>query len=713
MIQILVSLFCAWAVIISTFRQHVASAIDVDDLLSQMTVEEKVGQMMQIDIATFVADKETGTIDFNLMQSWISKYGIGSMLNTIYSGGAVAGKVGWTPEEWRQFIFTMQTFTQNSTRLKIPILYGIDSIHGASYIYGSTLFPHAIGVAASFNKDWGYSTGQIAAKDTRAAGIPWLFAPVLGLALQPLWSRFEETFGEDPYLASVMAASVIKGMQAPVDDQGIPSVAAACMKHFIAYSDPVDGHDRSPVLLADRVMQQLYRPAFQAAIDAGVLTAMESYNEEGGVPMASSSQYLKRLLRSPIEMNFTGMMVTDYREIENLNDWHHVAASVKEAVQLAMDDTSIDMSMIPLDASFYDDLVALVASGAVPISRIDESVRRILVLKDKLGLFNDPVPPLDDPLLKTVGSDGDWELSLNVSRDTLTLLKNSGGALPLNAKQDHVLVTGPTAASIVAQAASWTFHWQGASSDSEFQRGITILDAVKQAFTNVEYVPGPAMNSSSYTLDEATISTLANIDAVVVCVGEGTYAEKPGDIDDLALPAGQSEYVQALRANSPDLKIITIIVSGRPRLLNGIVEASSAVIHAYRPGPLGGQAVAEALTGQLVPSGRLPFTYPKNSGDVSYHYHHKTNDQCTFTSSTGRYYAPCEVEWAFGTGLSYTEFQYSQYSVYPTAINENSQVAISVSITNVGTTYRAGHVATLFLFDLYRRVTPEYKLLKR
>jgi beta-glucosidase len=455
-----------------------SSAVDVEKIMSSMTLREKIGQLAQYDISAFW-DSTSKSINWEKVATWQRKYHFGSMLNSVFSGGSIDGKTGWNASEWRMFMHQLQEVTESSQKntTKVPLIFGIDSIHGGTFIYGSTLFPQAINLAATFNRTHAYIQGAITGKDTRAAAIPWIFAPVLGLALTPAWARFPETFGEDPYLAAEMGASVIRGIQTVVQDGGTPRQAAACMKHFIAYSDPVNGHDRSPVMLPDRVLQQLYRPSFQAAIDAGVMTAMESYNEVGGIPMVSSKDYLQTLLRSPWRMNFTGMMVTDYQEILNLNYWHYVAASERDALELVLTDTSIDMSMIPFNENFVDQLEELVKLEKVPESRIDASVRRVLELKNDLGLFESFVPDIIDPLVDSVGSDSDWAASLQSARDSITLLKNNQNILPLS-KTSTVFLTGPTCDSLVSQSGGWTFHWQGASSNEEFTKGSTVKSSL-------------------------------------------------------------------------------------------------------------------------------------------------------------------------------------------------------------------------------------------
>ena len=391
--------------------------------------------------------------------------------------GAINDKVGWSAQEWRTVMYNIQVMAQE---LGLPpIMYGLDSIHGATYVYGAAMFPQAINIGASFNPQLAYDSGLITGKDTRAAGVPWIFSPVLGLALQPLWARFGETFGEDPYLAAQMGSMLIQGLQSEDNGyEGFPPRGGACMKHFIGYSEPNNGHDRSPVTMADRLMRQLFLPSFKAAVDAGVMSAMESYNSLGGVPMVTSTEYLTNLLR--FEMNFTGPLVTDYTEIENLHTFHKVSATEGDAVELAISETTIDMSMVPDNGIFSNNLVSLVNTGVIDIARVDTSVLRILRMKNTLGLLEMPIPPKEEvSLTDTVGSDADYDLSLQTARESIILLANgeSNEVLPIPTSS-HVALGGPTCDSLASQSGGWTFHWQGALSNTEFIKGVTI----KQGF---------------------------------------------------------------------------------------------------------------------------------------------------------------------------------------------------------------------------------------
>ena len=697
------SISCALICIFLSLPQR--HATDIESLLESMSLEDQIGQMVQIDISVFM---DGLGLNYSLLTEYFERYRIGSILNSPFSGGPIDGVSGWSAQEWRDEVHSMQTIAVSSGS-KLPIIFGIDSIHGATFVANATFFPHQIGLAATFNRDIAVSVGQITSKDTRASGIPWVFSPVLGVSLHPLWSRFYETFGEDPYLVGEMGAALVEGYQRNTGDGGYPERLAACMKHFIAYSDPINGHDRSPVQLSDRSLKQLYASQFQAAVDAGVLTAMESYQEAGGVPMVSSRDYLKKLLR--LEMNFTGFLVTDYREIKNLHDWHSVASTQTEAVRIVLDETSVDQSMVPLDGSFFDYALGLVNDGSILPSRIEESARRILEVKNQLGLLDNPIPPTTHPLLDTVGSDSDWMTSLEACRESITLLKNED-ILPItDTVNKRILVTGPTCNSIVRQTGGWSVHWQGARSDKDFGNGVTVLNGLRNIYSNVEYIPGPEVDAENLDgVDQSKVTTAASAaDVIVVCVGEETYTEKPGDIVNLDIASGQSDYIALLNA-STTAPIILVIISGRPRLLNGCVEHSAVVIEGYLPGPMGGAAIAEVVSGALVPSGRLPFTYPKYSGSIPYTYNRKTNDMCIDPNDPFSNIA-CEVEWPFGSGLSFTTFEYSTPVLSTNIMNESTVIDVSVDVSNSGS-LDANHTVMFFLFDMYRRVTPEVKSLK-
>lgn len=756
----------AFVVVVAT----VAAAIDPDvvALVRGMSLEEKVGQMTQIDVSMVTTD---GKLDKPKLRHWLRKYKIGSLLNSPYSGGACGDKsvpAGWTPQDWRGFMHELQQITVDEGLP--PILFGLDSVHGATYVYGATLFGHQISLAATFDRAMSREVGRITARDTLAAGVPWLFAPILGLATQPSWSRVYETFGEDPYVVAEMGVANIEGIQVDTEDPDLPT-AAACMKHFFAYSHPVTGHDRAPVMIPETALREYYLLPFLAAVKrAKVRTAMESYNELNGVPIAASRKYLRQLLRD--ELGFEGMLVTDWAEIINLHEFHRVAPSRRAAVHLAMNNTSIDMSMVPLDESFSVDLLDLVRNSSVPVERLDESVERIMQLKKDLGLLANPVPALHSPLIPQVG--GDAEVALEVARAGITLLANEepvgytgpkycspvlvnttvgnghdiisfhkgdtptaeacraecdkesscnrwlfmkqwllendwavcylkteeaelitgpeheslGGycepgkrMLPLDrSKVSRVLLTGPTANSRVYQTGGWSIHWQGACDDEEFRdQGETLKSALVRLLPDAHIththgctfsVPSHAQATCEIDADdmERTLRAARTADVAIVALGEESYTEKPGDIDDLSLHAGQLELVRKLAREYPSLSIVLVLLEGRPRLLGGITELPQvvSVLHGLLPGPAGGTALAEVILGLTNPSGRLPYTYPAFPHAFESHYS-RVSSRCA--GSAGAYLSTgtenCPVEYEFGHGLSYTTFDYMHLRTQP------------------------------------------------
>src|SRR5215831_10368847 len=408
-------------------------ARDVQSLLSQMTLEEKVGQMTELEIGMVTTGEGDNIhVDPAKVERAVIKYGAGSILNV--------HDHALTVDKWREIIRDLQAAAAK-TRLKIPIIYGIDTIHGANYIQGATLFPQEIGMAATWNPALMQRASEVAAAETRAAGIPWTFSPVLDIGRQPLWPRFYETFGEDPYLAKVMGAAFVRGLEG--DDISSPNHIAACLKHYMGYSFPLTGRDRTPAWIPENYLREYFLPPFAAAVKAGAHTVMVNSAEINGVPGHVNHHVLTDILRG--ELGFKGFAVSDWEDIKKLVTTWRAAANEKEATRLAVL-AGIDMSMVPNDYSFSDLLIQLVKDGAVPQSRIDEAVRNILRVKFELGLFDNPMP---DPALKAnFARPESRQLSLEAARESLTLLKNDGAILPL-ARSQKILITGPTADSLI------------------------------------------------------------------------------------------------------------------------------------------------------------------------------------------------------------------------------------------------------------------------
>jgi beta-glucosidase len=677
----------------------------IEALLKRMSLEEKVGQMTQLTLGMIVNGRDQNIqIDPAKLEKAIVRYGVGSILNV--SDQAL------TPDKWHDTIKQIQEAATKKTRLGIPVIYGIDSIHGATYVQGATMFPQEIGMAATWNPELMKRGSEIAAMETRAAGIPWSFSPVLDLGRSPLWPRFWETFGEDPYLAKVLGVAFVRGLEG--SDVAAQDRVASSLKHYVGYSLPLTGRDRTPAWIPENYLREYFLPTFDAAVKAGARTVMANSGEINGVPGHINHHLLTGILRD--ELGFKGFVVTDWEDIKKLVTIWRVAANEKEATRMAVM-AGNDMSMVPLDYSFADHLIALVKEGAVPQARIDEAVRRILRVKFELGLFEKPIP---DPALKSkIGLPESRQAALQAARESMTLLKNTSNLLPL-AKDRKVLVTGPTADSLISLNNGWTYVWQG-SEESLYPKGsLTIRRAIeaKAGAANVTYVPGTKItrppgspSNSTPTDDEAEVDIPAAVraanaaDVIVLCLGEGSYTETPGNITDLTLGEPQLRLAEAIEATGKP--VVLVLVEGRPRIINRIVDKAGAVLMAYNPGNEGGQAVADVLFGDFNPSGKLPFTYPRTpNGLITYDHKPFETEDTAFGNMAFR------PQFEFGQGLSYTTFAYSDLRLGHKTITGTPDLSVSVTVTNSG--HRAGkEVVQLYLNDLVASLSPAGKRLKR
>src|SRR6267143_1294642 len=614
----------------------------VDALLARMTLEEKIGQMTNLVINTITTGQDQDIrIDPAKLEKAILKYGVGSFQNV--------NNQALPAEKWRQIISQIQEISQK-TRLRIPNIYGIDSIHGANYVRTSTLFPQEIGMAATWNPVLMQRAAVIAAAETRAAGIPWSFSPVLDVGRQPLWPRLWETFGEDTYLAQVMGVAFVRGLEG--DDVSSPTHVAACLKHYVGYSFPLSGRDRTPAWIPENYLREYFLPSFAAAVKAGAQTVMVNSAEINGVPGHVNHHILTDILRD--ELGFKGFVVYDWEDIRKLVTIWRVAPTEKEATRMAVM-AGIDMSMVPLDYSFSDNLIALVKEGDVPQARIDEAVRRILKVKFELGLFENSRP--NAALKSKIGLPASRQAALQAARESMTLLKNTNNLLPLS-KDRKVLVTGPTADSLISLNNGWTYVWQGSEESLYPKDRPTIRRAVeaKAGTANVTYFPGtktvrppgtPSQNTPTNVEAEvdipAAVQAARAADVIVLCLGEGSYTETPGDIPDLTLGEPQLKLAEAIEGTGKP--VVLVLVEGRPRIINRIVDKAGAVLMAYNPGNEGGQAVADVLFGDFNPCGKLPFTYPRFP-NAFMTYDHKAFETESFDN------AGIRPQFEFGAGLS-------------------------------------------------------------
>ena len=711
-LKLAVPLVCALVVVSQPVESQApdASAQRVERLLRQMTLEEKVGQMTQLALQVILSRPagpgSPAVIDSAKLHDVVVRRGVGALLNVAY--------VAMSPEEWRATNETIARFAARS-RLKIPVVYGIDAVHGQHFQTTSTIFPQNIAMAATFNPALVRRSNEITAYETRASGIAWNFAPVLDVGRHPAWPRFYETFGEDPYVASVLgreavlgnerdpfpAINALLGTNAARPRVGGRVFVAASAKHFIGYSMPLSGKDRTTAWIPERELREIFLPSFRAAIQAGIRTVMVNSGDINGVPVHVDRRILTDLLRR--ELGFTGVVDSDWEDIIRLHRVHRVAANNKDAVRQAVM-AGIDMSMVPDNWSFTDDLIALVKEGTVPMSRIDEAVRRILQLKADLGLFENPLP--EPSMIANIGAPAFQAVSREAAAEAITLLKNEGGLLPL-AKTAKVLVTGPTANHVPAMYGGWSYTWQGTDT-LMYPKGIkTLLDAVrdKVGAANVSYVPGATFTD---TLDvAAAVAAARGANVAIVALGEGAYAETPGNIDDITLPQAQLRLARAIE--QAGVPVVLALYHGRPRILRDAVDGARAIVTGYETGPYGGEALASVLFGDVNPSGKLPFSWPRFTNAILIPYDRARGADIGGTDTTNRGYNP---EWAFGHGLSYTTFAYSNLRVATPTVGPRDSVRVSVTVTNTGK--RAGKEAVLlYVRDVVASVTPPVRRLRR
>ena len=667
----------------------------VQSMIEQMTLEEKVGQMTQINLNMVLSNgygPPWDSIQVDTLRKILKEKNIGSILNCIDHA--------YTLEKWHEIITKIQDVATKETRLKIPVVYGIDAIHGVTFTRNSTLFPHNIALAAGRNPELVQKAESITAMETRASGLRWNFDPVLDVGRQPLWSRFGETFGEDIYLTKVMGVATIKGQQG--DNVNTPTTVAACMKHFIGYSNSTTGKDRSPSIIPDVMLREIFLPPFKAAVDAGVKTVMINSGEINGIPVHSSKYLLTDILRT--ELGFKGVAVTDWEDIIRLHTRHKIAASHKEAVKMAID-AGIDMSMVPHDFSFYTLLIELVKEGQITEERINTSVARILRFKYELGLFDNAYP--EKAAIANFGKPEYRQVALESAREAITLVKNEESVLPLD-KLKRVLVAGPAANSITALNGCWSYSWQGSNAAYYPENSKTILQAFKDKLgdKNVVYAEGAGFTEAKDI--NAAVAAAKSVDYVILCLGEDAYAEQPGVIDDLELPTSQLNLAKALYATGK--KVILVFTEGRPRVFNKIESEAKGIVLAYWPGIEGATAIADVIYGDVNPSGKLPFSYPRFTGNlVPYDYKFTDIRQELLPGvETNTGYNP---QYPFGFGLSYTTFGYSNFSLSSQELTGDNKLTVSVTVKNTGT--KVGkEVVHLYSRDLFASITPPQRRLR-
>jgi beta-glucosidase len=695
----------AWTTTKTSAQQKINPATEakISVLLKQMTLEEKIGQMAQVAIdqigKTNYATK-TFDVDPAKLNDVIIKYKVGSILNTPPS-------VLLGPSDWNKVIADLNKASQ-TTRMKIPVIYGLDDIHGANYVNGFTSFPQQIGQAATFNRQLVKDGGVISAYESRAAGVPWSFSPVLDLGINSMWPRLWETYGEDPYLASELGVAFVRGMQDPI---GSKEKVSLSLKHYMGYSDPKWGKDRTNAWIPENYLREYFLPPFTAAVKAGARNVMVNSALINGIPGHINKHVLTDILKN--ELGFTGFIVTDWQDIENIAKRDKIAKDNKEALMLCIN-AGIDMSMIPYNyKEFCDDLVALVKESKVSTARIDDAVRRVLRLKYELDLFNTPVTTMDQ--YPKFGSAEFAKAAYNTAAESITLLKNSQNILPLSLAA-RVLVTGPNANSMRSLNGGWSYTWQGERTDEFASQHNTILEAVTNKFgkNNVTFSEGVVYKmKGKYWEDsvvniDAAVTAAGDVDYILLCIGENSYTETPGNLNELNLSGSQLALATAMIKTGK--RVIVILNEGRPRIISAIEPGAAAVIHTYLPGNYGADALADILAGDVNPSGKLPITYPRYANSLT-PYIHKYSDQTANPQGAYDYSADFNPQYQFGYGLSYTTFAYSDLTIDKTTVDPNVTVTISVTVKNTGSK-DGKEVVQLYVSDVLASLAPDVKRLR-
>ena len=651
----------------------------IQEWLKKMTLEEKIGQMCEItvDVVTdFPGSKDGFKLSEAMLDTVIGKYKVGSILNVPLS-------VAQKKEVWAAAIKQIQE--KSMKEIGIPCIYGVDQIHGTTYTLDGTLFPQGVNMGATFNRSLVRRGTEISAYETKASCIPWTYAPVVDLGRDPRWPRMWENYGEDCYVNAEMGVEAVKGFQGDDPNHIGEYNVAACMKHYMGYGVPVSGKDRTPSSISRSDMREKHFAPFLAAIRQGALSVMVNSGVDNGVPFHANRELLTEWLKE--DLNWDGMIVTDWADINNLCTRDHIAATKKEAVKIAIN-AGIDMSMVPYEVSFCDYLKELVQEGEVPMSRIDDAVARVLRLKYRLGLFENPY--WDIKKYDKFGSKEFAAEALQAAEESEVLLKNEGNILPL-AKGTKILLAGPNANSMRCLNGGWSYSWQGHRADEFAGAYNTIYEALcnKYGKENIIYEPGvtyaPYKNDNWWEENqpeiEKSVAAASRADVIIACIGENSYCETPGNLSNLTMSENQRNLVKALAATGKP--VILILNQGRPRIINDIVPLAKAVINVMLPGNYGGDALANLLAGDANFSGKMPFTYPKYINALA-NYDYKPCENMGQMGGNYNYDSVMDVQWNFGDGLSYTTYNYSNLKIDKTSFTADDVLTVSVDVTNTG-----------------------------
>lgn len=674
----------------------------VDSVLAKMTLDEKIGQMTELAID--VLGTGTGNdfvLDEAKLRDIVSKYKIGSFLNA-------PGPIALSPQKWNEIIARINRVSIEV--MGIPTIYGLDQNHGTTYTLGGTLFPQNINIGASFNPTLSHDAAVITAYETRASNCPWTYSPTVDMARDPRWPRVWENYGEDPLVNAVMGAAAVRGFQGPDPNHIGRDFIATSTKHYMGYSMARTGKDRTPAYISMQDLREKCFEPFKACVEAGTLTIMANSGSINGIPVHASRELLTGWLKE--DLNWDGMIVTDWADINNLYTRERVAADKKEAIKIAIN-AGIDMTMEPYDTSFCTLLRELVEEGEVPMSRIDDAARRVIRLKMRLGLFD-----LPDTYLASYPNFGCKEFAataLRAAEESEILLKNTDNILPL-AKNTKILLTGPNANSMRCLNGGWSYTWQGHLADRFAGQYNTIYEALCNKFgkknvvleQGVTYKPEGKYDEENEPEIEKAVAAAAGVDVIVACIGENSYCETPGNLSDLALSENQRSLVKALAATGKP--VVLILNEGRPRLVSDIEPLAKAVVNILLPGNYGGDALANILAGDANPSARMPYTYPRNQAELTT-YDYRVSEEMDKMEGAYDYDAVVSVQWPFGYGQSYTTFEYSNLTVDKSSFTADDTLTFTVDVANTGK--RVGkETVMLFSSDLVASLTPENRRLR-
>lgn len=675
----------------------------VEQTLKKLTLEEKIGQMMELVTDLFGANDKNGVfyIDEKKTDSILSRYKIGSILNA-------PNTCAPTAKQWEKYIAQIQKISMK--RIGIPCVFGLDQNHGSTYTHGGTLFPQNINVAATFNREIARRSAEATAYETRAVSVPWTYSPTVDLGRDARWPRIWENFGEDCYLSSEMGKAMVYGFQGEDPNNIDQYHIATSMKHFMGYGVPWTGKDRTPAYISPADLREKHFAPFLAGLQAGALTVMVNSASVNGVPMHANKEFLTGWLKE--ETGWDGVLITDWADINNLYTREMVAKDKKDALRIAIN-AGIDMIMEPYSCDACGYLVELVKEGKIPMSRIDDACRRVLRMKYRLDLFKNPTQKLKN--YPKFGGEEFAKLALGGATESMVLLKNEGNILPLQHGK-KILLTGPNANQMRCLNGGWSYTWQGHRADEFAGKYNTIYEAFCNEYgkENVILNQGVTYNEKGKYWEEnepqiqEAVAAAKDVDVIVACIGENSYTETPGNLTDLWLSENQRNLVKALAQTGKP--VILVLNEGRPRLIADIEPLAQGIINILIPGNMGGDALANLVSGKSNFSGKMPYTYPKEINSLA-NYDFKKSEEVGTMEGAYDYNAKITQQWGFGYGLSYTSYKYSNLKVSQSDFRHGDIIKVSVDVKNTGKV--AGKESVLlFSSDLIASMVPDGRRLR-